>query len=335
METASRTSGVDDQTRVTRFRSSASWIVSRTIVVVASLVGAGGVLDTVRRAIRSMPLDWTRVCLSVALLLLVVSVATILSRKPHGAVRGLPWLLLSMGVVSALLATPETANWLKEMRLPAFLSLLLEYVRALAWPLVVGIAIVIFRSPVSELISRIESGKGFGAEFRTRSVEQVGQLAKHASEEALQATDTPPEDEAEDSGQLADEDEPTEAEVFFNLVSGTNALEQAALRLAERVGVEPKSRGRFAPPSARNLFESLNTAGVIPPSAMRSLSAALEVRNRAVHGVGTYKRPSTQAMKDATESINNLIRVLESSAIRFVPFADSSIRHGMDDSAVF
>ena len=119
-------------------------------------------------------------------------------------------------------------------------KLVLEYTKALAWPVVVGIVLWWFRKPVMHLVNRLatetESIKGFGAEakFRSASLKDQADDLKQEAEKLIAATADMSMPAAEDQSHP-----PLASAVERYLLA-----EELVLRTLERRWSEPIARSR-------------------------------------------------------------------------------------------
>jgi hypothetical protein len=161
---------------------------------------------------------------------------------------------------------------------------LLKGIAAVLWPLVVVIAIIMFRKEVSALLARLRKAKFLGGELELD--ESLDQLERTA--EALEAEARPGAQELESPSIGGPDDIPPKIleeagrspKVALMLLSAE--LDRAVRELLASLGGEHRSR----PLSLRKGLEELAQRTSLPDDTLRALNQFSEVRNLIVHGRG-------------------------------------------------
>jgi hypothetical protein len=168
---------------------------------------------------------------------------------------------------------------------------LLKGIAAVLWPLVVVVAIIIFRKEVSALLARLRRAKFFGGELELdKSLDRLERTA-----EALEAESTPASDELESPGP-GDPDDIVPKILEEASRSPKVALMLLSAELDRAVGELLASFGRhpFRPLPLRKGLEELAERTSLPEETLRALNQFSEIRNLIVHGRGQVSRRDTQ-----------------------------------------
>lgn len=200
---------------------------------------------------------------------------------------------------------------------------LLKGIAAVLWPLVVVVAIIIFRKELQALLARLRKAKFLGGEVELD--ESLDRLEKTA--EALEAETTPASQELESpSAESPDNIDPKILEeagrspkVALMLLSAE--LDRAVREILASIGGEPRSRHL----SLRKGLEELAQRASLPNDTLRALDQFSEVRNLIVHGRGQI-------------SDDEILRAIDSGlvilkAIRAVPHESHAVYR--DNVAVY
>ncbi|MDA0987678.1 MAG: DUF4145 domain-containing protein [Chloroflexi bacterium] len=172
-------------------------------------------------------------------------------------------------------------------------ELVLEYVKTLAWPVVVSFVLILFHSQLSDLIQRVTriklpGGGELDAEIKNVT-EKVGEQAPVSSPSYTQQ---------EFGASILErvEHDPTLALAELRM-----QLEQV-LRAMHSVGVDSSSPKR--PTSLTTLIRDLQHSGDMPAKLAEPLRDVIAIANRAVHG--------ERVSQDAAEELVNVgVRLLE------------------------
>ena len=161
---------------------------------------------------------------------------------------------------------------------------LLKGIAAVLWPLVVVVAIIIFRREVSALLTRLRKAKFLGGEVELD--ESLDRLEKTAEALEAEASPTPQELESPTADGSDDivpkilEEASRSPKVALMLLSAE--LDRAVRELLVSLGGERRSR----PLSLRKGLEELAQRTSLPGDTLRALDQFSEVRNLIIHGGG-------------------------------------------------
>jgi len=192
-------------------------------------------------------------------------------------------------------------------------NLVLQFVRVLVWPVVVGLCVVLFKGKVRDLLDRLTSfaGAGFNAKFErdARDALATAQSAleqQEASSGSEEATDTPQPAESKD------EDESVVDTLRVVASRSPNAAVLGAWRLIElKMSEAAELVSEANPPrislSPGQLVAALRNAG-FAPLAVESIDDLRRLRNDAAHA---SKEVTAQTADDFVTSALLVIRLLD------------------------
>ncbi len=152
---------------------------------------------------------------------------------------------------------------------------MLEYVRVLAWPAVVLVAAVMFRSPVSDLLDRVVEASGFGGKLKMIEAS----MRRAVAESKVEASAVP--DTVEDA-ESASEIESASASVDSNI--GKILVTSVFLEKEARDAVV-RSGANHVPGSFRAAVQFLHTQGLIGVESFDAAMKLADTRARVAHNV--------------------------------------------------
>ncbi|WP_405950570.1 hypothetical protein OG588_33910 [Streptomyces prunicolor] len=172
-------------------------------------------------------------------------------------------------------------------------KIVLEYLKALAWPVITVVLAVTFKSDVKQLLRRLRGVRAGGAEL---------DFEERAREERVAAQEEASETDQEAGAVSAREDS---APILLALAEVADASPEAAVLGAWRVLEQKILFAAYAalgwdpdrpPPrryTARMLIDELSRAG-LDQRAVRSMLRMSDLRNRAAHEEGTVTPEGAQ-----------------------------------------
>jgi hypothetical protein len=170
---------------------------------------------------------------------------------------------------------------------------LLRAIAAIMWPVIVLIAVVLFRAEVAGLFARIRKAKVLGQEFElTGSLEELRQRAETAAQASEQNAEGA---EPEPTLVLENAIEVIEREVLdeaarsprVGLMILSAELERVMREMLTRIEqANPSSKRQRRPVGLVRMADSLWQVGVLPEELLNAVEAFSSVRNQIVHGAG-------------------------------------------------
>jgi len=170
------------------------------------------------------------------------------------------------------------------VQLVTAISDLIKAVAALGWPIVAGLAVLLFRGDLGSLLKRVKHAKGAGLELDlTESIEEVRESVAQAAAEIPQALPAPFEPAPAEQGSqivIPLEGDLIDAKVRAILEEAGRSpilgvmllsveLERAAVQVAAATGHSP---------------HAVNPASVLPTHLGASYRGFRQIRNQVVHG---------------------------------------------------
>ncbi len=183
-------------------------------------------------------------------------------------------------------------------------QLVLEYVTVLAWPVVAVAALLVFRSDIKTLLSRVKKASGFGAEIELEAE------ARRVAAQAEQLPELPPHRMPKPDKTGVGLDRPVsslegQTTRLGELIVAWLSVEGAARSLSERLGLPPS-----AGPNLRRLSSELVRRDLLSTQARDVAVQLQEVRNRVIHEPdGVLLTESF--ISDFKDAARNLVTVLE------------------------
>ncbi len=182
------------------------------------------------------------------------------------------------------------------------------------WPIVTLIIVLIFRTPIKELLGRIRKGKLFGQELELDSaVSEFRITVQQAEKEIPQLPET-----KEVKGLLKEATEYLEPKEFISgetnqtdletnqiLDDSRNDPEVAIIRLSAILEKEARailgSLGHLPPRSkitVRQALQKLEAQGLLPKHTISSLTMFWDLRNKIIHGEGAVDKKDILSVLD-------------------------------------
>jgi hypothetical protein len=192
---------------------------------------------------------------------------------------------------------------------------LLKGIAAVLWPLVVVVAIIIFRKEVSALLTRLRKAKFLGGELELdESLDRLERTAEALEAEATsgsQELESPTVGGPDDIVPKILEEASRSPKVALMLLSAE--LDRAVRELLASLGGEPRSRSL----SLRKGLEELAQRTSLPDETLPALDQFSEVRNLIVHGRGQVSND------EILRAIDSGLVILK--AIRAVPHESHAV----------
>jgi hypothetical protein len=198
---------------------------------------------------------------------------------------------------------------------------LLKGIAAVLWPLVVVVAIIIFRREVSALLTRLRKAKFLGGEVELdESLDRLERTAEALEAEASsgsQELESPTAGGPDDIVPKILEEASRSPKVALMLLSAE--LDRAVRELLASLGGEHRSRSL----SLRKGLEELAQRTSLPDDTLRALDQFSEVRNLIVHGRGQISND------EILRAIDSGLVILK--AIRAVPHESHAVHQDSVD----
>ncbi|WP_353807872.1 hypothetical protein [Agromyces sp. SYSU T00194] len=174
-------------------------------------------------------------------------------------------------------------------------ELVLAYIKVLVWPLVVVLALLLFRRQFARMFGRVIEARGFGAMLKlTEDVAEAAEVSESLPELA-EAPELP--SEPAGSGPLPEDQ-------AGRMLFAWNRLESAAVLTARRLGLSPMASLNLGV-LAREL-QDRDLVGAKTANLMRDLQG---VRNKLVHA-SVDLHVGEGFADDFVDALGNLERVL-------------------------
>lgn len=195
----------------------------------------------------------------------------------------------------------------------AELSKLIEAIAALLWPLAALTALLLFKSQIADLLSRIKKGKLLGQEVELS--ESLEQLQKSASELSNEVASIP--SVQSESPEEAAEESRSSEEIITNIVhEASRSPKTAIILLASEIEKEArqtlasvgKLQGRRNIPISQAISE-LDSHYGLPKHVSSSLRLFWDIRNKIIHGGEADERNTLSAI-DSGVTILKAIQAL-------------------------
>ncbi len=181
----------------------------------------------------------------------------------------------------------------------SWLQFVASIVQSLAWPAVVVALLFILRRPISALLGRIKTAKGYGVELSfSEAADKVREAVAEIDEQA-----------AEGHGQFAARPPevlprpvpvPEDVDPTYAVLLAWQRVDEAVAKLAKRTGIEYGGSGYVSPAM---VARELTRRGVIQDSyavAVRSLGS---LRNAVAHGQRAVTPDEAQAFADSAADL--------------------------------
>lgn len=240
------------------------------------------------------------------------------------------WALSGLLAVWFLIVPIGLGVWSLWLRKPAIsptdLATLMKAIPGLWWPLLLVVALVLFRSDLAALLHRLRRWSGFGntLELDAERVEALERNVKEAkaeqsAERSAEPQPASPEPQPRASGVTLDSDE------LFRLASQDPRLAVArlAMEMEREISKVATELGMDERLSVQRVWTRLARIGLVGPATLASLTNFWAVRNEVIHGRNVeLTRDALAGLLDSGLTLLGIVKTIPSRIYTVVRIVD-------------
>lgn len=237
----------------------------------------------------------------------------------------------------------EFGQWISALTLSEVLSMVLEYVKVLAWPITVAVAVWIFRHPVTNLLTRLTEFSAFGvkssfddqARFNAQQAEAIREAVEDAGDQRHIESESTSDADLDERSDTANQHVPVgskeatlarpnpsrtlgeqDPSILGVFVARWNRLVRVEEQVLERLEQSEGESGQYRRVADLvRTFTTLANRGYVPTEAVEVARRTQRLRNEVVHG---YTNLSLEALDDVLSGIASLEQTLQIASGRML-----------------